>query len=148
MIVSLFRVLITLIYIFLTVSSSFLLQLDFDDADEDEADEFQEEEEEETLEDGETDVEINVTDRMESADEPSEEQGMQLVDIENGNDVKPEAEAEPMETDQKDETKIDVELKVDQGTDEKNDNIEETTHAEVVEKSEEKGTTEVSLSLM
>ena len=82
----------------------FQFQIDFDDADEEEADELQEEEE--AHEEGETDVEINVTDKVESTEERTEEPSVQVASEENGNDVTPETDLEPIEADKKDEMKV------------------------------------------
>lgn len=113
----------------------FRFQIDFDDADEEEADELQEEEE--AHEEGETDVEINVTDKMESTEQRTEEPSLQVAGAENGNDVTPETEVEPIETDKKDEKeKADVEMKEEERADERNV-MEETRNTEVIEKSEE-----------
>lgn len=113
----------------------FRFQIDFDDADEEEADELQEEEE--AHEEGETDVEINVTDKMESTEQRTEEPSLQVASAENGNDVTPETEVEPIETDKKDEKeKADVEMKEEERADERNV-MEETRNTEVIEKSEE-----------
>ena len=113
----------------------FLFQIDFDDADEEEADELQEEEE--PHDEGETDVEINVTDKIEPTEERAEEPSLQVASAENGNDVTPETEVEPIETDKKDEkVTADVEMKEDERADERNV-IEETKNTEVIEKPEE-----------
>lgn len=113
----------------------FRFQIEFDDADEEEADELQEEDE--AHEEGETDVEINVTDKIESAEERAEEPSAQVASEENGNDVTPETELEPMEADKKDEKELaDVEMEGDEIADEENV-IEETRNTEVPEKLEE-----------
>ena len=113
----------------------FQFQIDFDDADEEEADELQEEEE--AHEEGETDVEINVTDKVESTEERTEEPSVQVASEENGNDVTPETDLEPIEADKKDEKELaDVEMEEDEIVDEENV-IEETRNTEVPEKLEE-----------
>ena len=113
----------------------FRFQIDFDDADEEEADELQEDEE--AHEEGETDVEINITDKIESTEERAEEPSLQVASEENGNDATPETEVEPMEADKKDEKEQeDVEMERDEVADEKNV-IEETRNTEVPVKPEE-----------
>ena len=113
----------------------FHFQIDFDDADEEKADELQEEEE--AHEEGETDVEINVTDKIESTEERAEEPSAQVVSEGNGHDVTPETELEPIEEDKKDEKgQADVEMEGDEIGDEENV-IEETRNTEVPEKLEE-----------
>ena len=113
----------------------FRFQIDFDDADEEEADELQDEEEQH--EEGETDVEINVTDKIESTDERVEEPIVQAASEENGNDVTPETEVEPIEEDEKDEKEqADVEMKEEERADE-NSVIDEIRNTEVTEKPEE-----------
>ena len=67
-------------------------------------------------------MEINVTDKIESTEERTEEPSPQVVSEENGNTVKPETEVEPIEADEKDEKEqADVEGEVLVPTDEQHD---------------------------
>ena len=121
----------------------FRFQIDFDDADEEEADELQEDEE--AHEEGETDVEINVTDKIESTEERAEEPSLQVASEENANDTTPETEVEQMEADKKDEKEqADVDMERDEVADEKNV-IEETQNTEVPVTPEEGEGKEVSV---
>ena len=82
-------------------------------------------------------MEINVTDKIESTEERAEEPGAQVANEESGNDVTPETELEPMETDKKDEKEqADVEMEGDEIANEENV-IEETRNTDVPEKLEE-----------
>ena len=117
-------------------------QIDFDDADEEEADELQDEEEH--REEGETDVEINVTDKIESTEERAEEPRVQVAREEIENDVTPETEVEPIEADKKDEKEqADVAMKEDERAEE-NSAIDEIRNTEVTEIPEEGEGTKVS----
>lgn len=117
------------------------LQVDFDDADEEEADDIQEDEE--PGEEGETDVEINVTDKMDTTVTGEEEQERQQAeDVEGGRDIKPEVEEQKKEAEVKDEeedSKMDVDETVEDRSDSKQiitaDEVEEST----VKKSKEVG---------
>ena len=78
-----------------------------------------------------------MTDKIESTEEQTEETSSQVASAENGNDVTPETEAEPIEADKEDEKEqADVEMEGDELADEKNV-IEETRNTEVPEKPEE-----------
>lgn len=109
------------------------LQVDFDDADEEEADDIQEDEE--PGEEGETDVEINVTDKMDTTVTGEEEQERQQAeDVEGGRDIKPEVEEQKKEAEVKDEeedSKMDVNETVEDRSDSKQiitaDEVEEST---------------------
>ncbi|PFX32012.1 BAH and coiled-coil domain-containing protein 1 [Stylophora pistillata] len=105
---------------------------DFDDADEEEGEDLPEDEE--AQEEGETDVEINVIDKV-----PTEEkaESPQVAHVENAEDGKPEVEVERMETDKNNDEELDVEMKEDQVAKEENSPME-SKHGEVVLKSEEK----------
>lgn len=123
------------------------LQVDFDDADEEEADDIQEDEE--PGEEGETDVEINVTDKMDTTVTGEEEQERQQAeDVEGGRDIKPEVEEQKKEAEVKDEeedSKMDVDETVEDRSDSKQiitaDEVEEST----VKESKEVGLFSVSL---
>lgn len=109
------------------------LQVDFDDADEEEADDIQEDEE--PGEEGETDVEINVTDKMDATVTGEEEQERQQAeDVEGGRDIKREVEEQKKEAEVKDEeedSKMDVDETVEDRSDSKQiitaDEVEEST---------------------
>lgn len=109
------------------------LQVDFDDADEEEADDIQEDEE--PGEEGETDVEINVTDKMDTTVTGEEEQERQQAEgVEGGRDIKPEVEEQKKEAEVKDEeedSKMDVDETVEDRSDSKQiitaDEVEEST---------------------
>lgn len=109
------------------------LQVDFDDADEEEADDIQEDEE--PGEEGETDVEINVTDKMDTTVTGEEEQERQQAeDVEGGRDIKPEVEEQKKEAeveDDEEDSKMDVDETVEDRSDSKQiitaDEVEEST---------------------
>ena len=109
------------------------LQVDFDDADEEEADDIQEDEE--PGEEGETDVEINVTDKMDTTVTGEEEQERQQAeDVEGGRDIKPEVEEQKKEAeveDEEEDSKMDVDGTVEDRSDSKQiitaDEVEEST---------------------
>lgn len=109
------------------------LQVDFDDADEEEADDIQEDEE--PGEEGETDVEINVTDKMDTTVTGEEEQERQQAeDVEGGRDIKPEVEEQKKEAeveDEEEDSKMDVDETVEDRSDSKQiitaDEVEEST---------------------
>lgn len=89
-------------------------------------------------------MEINVTDKMESNEEPAEVPAPPDVSAESGSDVKPETEVESMETEKNDIKEVaDVEMTEDQETEEVNV-TEEKGEVEEAEKSEEKESKEVS----
>lgn len=118
------------------------MQIDFDDADEEEPDDIQEDEE--PGEEGETDVEINVTDKMDTTVTGEEEQGRpQAEDAEGGRDVKPEEEEQKKEAEVKDEEE-DSKMDVDETVEDKSDSKEIIT-ADAVEESTVEESKEVGL---
>lgn len=107
------------------------LQVDFDDADEEEADDIQEDEE--PGEEGETDVEINVTDKMDTTVTGEEEQERQQAeDAEGGRDIKPEVEEQKKEAEVKDEEE-DSKMDVDETVEDRSDSKQIITADEVGE---------------
>ena len=118
--------------------SRFFLQYDFDDGDEEEGDDLPEDEE--TQEEGETDIEISVTDKV-STEERAD--SLQVAHVENAGDGKPKVQEERMETDENNDDELDAEMKEDQEAEEGN-SWKENKHGEVVDKTEEKKRVEVS----
>ena len=116
----------------------FFLQYDFDDGDEEEGDDLPEDEE--TQEEGETDIEISVTDKV-STEERAD--SLQVAHVENAGDGKPKVQEERMETDENNDDELDAEMKEDQEAEEGN-SWKENNHGEVVDKTEEKKRVEVS----
>lgn len=119
-------------------SLDFFLQYDFDDGDEEEGDDLPEDEE--TQEEGETDIEISVTDKV-STEERAD--SLQVAHVENAGDGKPKVQEERMETDENNDDELDAEMKEDQEAEEGNF-WKENKHGEVVDKTEEKKRVEVS----
>lgn len=117
------------------------LQVDFDDADEEEADDIQEDEE--PGEEGETDVEINVTDKMDTTVTGEEEQERQQAeDVEGGRDIKPEVEEQKKEAEVKDEeedSKMDVDETVEDRSDSKQIITADEVEVSTVKESKEVG---------
>lgn len=118
------------------------MQIDFDDADEDEPDDIQEDEE--PGEEGETDVEINVTDKMDTTVTGEEEQGRhQAEDAEGGRDIETEVEEQKKEAEVKDEEE-DSKMDVDETVEDRSDSKEIIT-SDGVEESAVKESKEVGL---
>lgn len=117
------------------------LQVDFDDADEEEADDIQEDEE--PGEEGETDVEINVTDKMDTTVTGEEEQERQQAeDVEGGRDIKPEVEEQKKEAeveDEEEDSKMDVDETVEDRSDSKQIITADEVEVSTVKESKEVG---------
>ena len=109
--------------------------------DEEDGDEPQENEE--PREEGETDMEINVTDKVETAEEKAEDEALPVEDKKE-TDLQPEAEEKKSETEVKVDQRV-VEMEVDEKVEATNDG-EETGKTATVEESkeDEEGRAEVS----